>query len=92
MQIGVARLQVSMYATSLKEKRSYLRPIKDKVRNDFNISIAEVALQEQWQNSELGLAMITFDRDFFQKTVHKIIAMIERKGEMEVTGYDIDYC
>lgn len=81
-----------MYATSLKEKRSYLRPIKDKVRNDFNISIAEVALQEQWQNSELGLAMITFDRDFFQKTVHKIIAMIERKGEMEVTGYDIDYC
>ncbi|MGH7473518.1 MAG: DUF503 domain-containing protein, partial [Candidatus Methylomirabilales bacterium] len=42
MVVGTCQLELRMpHTSSLKEKRQILRSIKDRVRNRFNVSIAE---------------------------------------------------
>lgn len=45
-------------AQSLKEKRSYLRPLVDGLRNRFEVSVAETDHADAWQRSELGVALV----------------------------------
>ena len=45
-------------AQSLKDKRSYLRPLVDGLRNRFEVSVAETEHSDSWQRSELGIALV----------------------------------
>ena len=44
--------------TSLKEKRGRIKPLMSRLRRDFNISVAEMDLQDRWQEAVIGCAMI----------------------------------
>jgi len=50
MVVGVLRLMIYIPEShSLKEKRGVLQRIKNRVRNEFNVSIAECGDQDLWQ-------------------------------------------
>ena len=51
-------------AHSLKQKRSVLKRVKDRLRNRFNISVSEVAAQDVWQSATLGVAMVGSDKKY----------------------------
>jgi hypothetical protein len=42
-------------AHSLKDKRQVVRSLKDRLRNSFNISIAEIDVTDLWQRATLGV-------------------------------------
>lgn len=44
---------------SLKEKRSVVRPILDGAHRRFAVAVAEVAYQDSWQRSVLGMAAVS---------------------------------
>ena len=46
---------------SLKEKRGVLRSISRRLRNRFNVAVAEVDAQDKWQIAVLGLAAVGSD-------------------------------
>ncbi|NIV98638.1 DUF503 family protein, partial [Candidatus Saccharibacteria bacterium] len=50
----IAVLKVDLYlhgAASLKDKRTIVRGIKDRLNKKFNISLAEIDFQDKWQRA-----------------------------------------
>ena len=60
MIVGSLRVRLLVRESqSLKDKRQVVRSIKDRLRNDFNVSVAEVDAQDHRQLVVLGLAMVS---------------------------------
>jgi len=63
MIIGVIAWELEIYgAQSLKEKRSVVKALKDKLHARFNISVAETAHQDVWQRAELTACVVSSER------------------------------
>jgi uncharacterized protein YlxP (DUF503 family) len=60
MIVGSLRVRLLLRESrSLKDKRQVVRSVKDRLRNRFNISIAEVEAQDHRQLVILGIAMVS---------------------------------
>lgn len=60
--IGVLTIHLHLPAcSSLKEKRGRVRPLLARLRREFNVSAAEMDLQDQWQEAVLACAMVGND-------------------------------
>ena len=63
MVIGVRSWELHILgAHSLKEKRSVLKGLKDRLHNQFNVSVAETAHHDVWQRAELTACVVATDR------------------------------
>jgi len=47
---------------SLKDKRTIVKSLKDRLHNRFNVSVAETAHQDLWQRAELTASVVSTDR------------------------------
>ena len=63
---------------SLKEKRSVVKPLIHRVQRDFNISIAEIGLHDQWQECFLVCTTASNNTAHTQIVLHKILNRIEK--------------
>ncbi len=52
---------------SLKAKRQVLLSLKDRLRDKFNVSIAEVGDQDLWQKAVLGMACVANEGAYVNK-------------------------
>jgi len=64
--------------SSLKEKRSQLKPLLSRLKREFNVSVAELDLQDSWQDALIGCAALSNDAAHVQRSLQKIIPWIER--------------
>jgi uncharacterized protein YlxP (DUF503 family) len=71
----------------LKEKRAFLRPLKARLRGDFEISAAEVAHQDLLQRAALGVAAVGSDREALEPLLQKVMTYVE--GYAEENGAEI---
>ncbi len=63
MVIGVRSFELHLAgAHSLKDKRSVLKSVKDRLHNEFNVSVAETGRQDVWQSAELTVCLVSADR------------------------------
>jgi uncharacterized protein YlxP (DUF503 family) len=76
---------------SLKEKRMVLRSLKDRLREHYNVSVAEVEHQDLWQRATLGIVGISSGREALEQTFAAIQAEVERRAPGEVLGCDVEY-
>jgi uncharacterized protein YlxP (DUF503 family) len=91
MIIGVLRIRALLRgAHSLKDKRSVLRSVKDRVRHAFNVSIAEVDAQDVWQTIEWGVAAVGTDTPSVQSALSDVLNLIRRHPDLELTDHDIE--
>lgn len=84
----VFTLEVTLHAPyvhSLKEKRMILRSIIAKLRNTFNISVAEIAEQDIHQILVLGIAGVTNEKAQADSVMDHILLYIEENAEAEIT-------
>ncbi len=91
MFVGVG--QVELYipdSGSLKSKRFVLKSIKTKIRNKFNVSIAEIENNDKWQRSSLGLAVVSNDRKIVDSTLSQAFNFIENDFRVEVIDHSIE--
>ena len=73
MFVGVLRLTLHLPDPgSLKSKRHLLRSAIDRVKAKFNVSIAEVAENDLWQRSVVGVAAVGNDRAFVNEALDKV--------------------
>lgn len=85
MVIGTDK--VYLYADwvhSLKEKRAIVKSITDKVKNRFNISIAEVDNLDMHKSIVLGLACVSNSAKHSDNCIQKVIEYIEQNTEAVV--------
>ena len=73
MFVGVLRLTLYLpQPGSLKSKRHLLRSAIDRVKAKYNVSIAEVAENDLWQRSVVGVASVANDHAFVNETLDKV--------------------
>ena len=85
MVVGIMSLRLMIPgARSLKDKRSALRSIKDRLRSKFNVSVAEVNHQEYWQTAVLGVCAVGTDRPFVEGLLDAVIAMVRANHRVEI--------
>ncbi len=77
MFIGILRLTLFLPDPgSLKSKRHLLRSAIDRVKARFNVSIAEVADNDLWQRSVVGVASVGNDHAFLNETLDKVVDFV----------------
>ena len=70
MPIAYLTLELRIEAAhSLKDKRQVLRSVKDRLRNSFNISVAEIDPTDLWQRATLGVVSISHSRDYLEAQI-----------------------
>ena len=61
-------------ARSLKEKRSVIKSLKDRMHNEFNVSVAETGRHDVWQTAELTACLVATDR----RQAESVLAAVDR--------------
>ncbi len=93
MFVGVLRLTLHLPDPgSLKSKRHLLRSAIDRVKAKFNVSIAEVAENDLWQKSVVGVAAVGNDHAFVNEALDKVADFVASMhgGQIQVTARDIE--
>ena len=73
MPIAYLTLELRIEAAhSLKDKRQVLRSVKDRLRNNFNIAIAEIEATDLWQRATLGVVSISDSRDYLDGLMRNV--------------------
>jgi uncharacterized protein YlxP (DUF503 family) len=69
---------------SLKDKRQVLLSIKDRLREKFNLSVAEVDGQDLWQKAVLGLACVANERRYVNQVCDQALNLIRNVPAVEI--------
>lgn len=88
MIIGTCKIYFrATWVTSLKDKRMILKSIISKVKHRFNVSIAEIEMQDAHHNGVIGFACVTTSTHHADEIIQNVINFIESNIEAEI--YDI---
>ena len=72
-------------ARSLKDKRSAVRSLKDRLRSRFNASVAEVAYQDKWQRAVIAACILGNDRKHLESDMSKVRQLCEEAHSVQIT-------
>jgi uncharacterized protein YlxP (DUF503 family) len=90
MVVGLLHLELHLPAShSLKEKRSVVNRVKERVRTRFNASVAEVDHQDLWQRAALGVAVVSGEPGGLDRVLRDILSCVEREDRLQVLDYQI---
>ncbi len=91
MNIGAMRIEMHIAeSASLKDKRRVLSRLKDRIKNRFNVSIAEIEEMDKWQTAVLGIAAVSNDKRHLSKCLDGIISFIEDEKKVMVVDYSVE--
>ena len=77
-------------ARSLKEKRSIVKGMKDRLRARFNCSVAEVAFQDVWTRFRLAVCVVSGDGRFANTQLNEIARFAAACRGAELADYRIE--
>jgi uncharacterized protein YlxP (DUF503 family) len=91
MTIGFCRLELFLPdSESLKHKRGILKGLSARVRNKFNVSVAEVADNDVWQKAVLGVAVVANDSRYANQILSKVVSLVESDPRLQVADYSLE--
>ena len=91
MIVGAAAIEIHVHGSqSLKSKRGVVRSIAQRVRNRFNISVAEVGGQGTWQLAVIGLTTVGSDRRVIRSVLERALVFVEELHLAEVLRSDME--
>lgn len=73
--IGVLTLEIHVeYSHSLKEKRHVVKSLKDRLRDKFNVAVAEIDHLDSWQNAVVAAVTVSNDRVHAEQVLQAVEA------------------
>ena len=91
MIVGTLRVRLLIReARTLKDKRQVVKSIKDRLRNGFNVSIAEVAAMDNRQLAELGVAMVGNESRPIKVALGQIVEALRIHPIAELLDYELE--
>lgn len=80
MIIGTLEIDIRLFScNSLKDKRRVLKSLIFRIRNNFNVSVAEVGNHTFWQRAKLGIAFLSSDTSYSNKVLDKIMEFLKKE-------------
>ena len=64
-------------STNLKEKRQVARSLTTRLRNQFNVAVAEVDHNDLWQRLTIGVCCVSNDTAHAQEMLSKVVSFVE---------------
>jgi uncharacterized protein len=78
MMVGILTVYLHLPGcTSLKEKRSRLKPLLARLHREFNISVAEIDRQDAWQEAVIACALVSNQDGHIQRSLQTVVNWIE---------------
>jgi hypothetical protein len=91
MVVGVGTITFRLHdCHSLKGKRRVIKTIINKIRNNFNASVAEVDFNDIHQKAKIGIALAGSDRQLINSKLDKIINLADAIGLAEIIDTNIE--
>ncbi|MCH7884048.1 MAG: DUF503 domain-containing protein [Planctomycetes bacterium] len=92
MIVGVLTVDLAIFeAQSLKDKRRVIQGLKQKLRNRFNVSVAEVEYANAAKRSRLGIVMVTGESRPLHSQLDKIVEMVRRTNGLTLVDYSREW-
>jgi len=91
MIVGTLRVRLLLrQARSLKDKRQVVKSIKDRLRNGFNVSVAEVEEQDNRQLAVLGIAMVSNEAHHLKTALGQIVQALRVHPVAEFLDHEME--
>jgi hypothetical protein len=92
MVIGVCTLELSIpSANSLKDKRSVVKSVATRLRNEFNIAVAEVDQLDSWRAATIAAVTVSGDKDYAHGLLTRVALWVEHtRLDCELVDYEIE--
>lgn len=92
MNVGVCKVRLRLPENeTLKGKRQTLKSITERVKNRFNVSIAEVDDHDLWQIVTLGITCVSTSSQHANEVLSKVVAFIEKcRFDVEMLDYEVE--
>lgn len=85
MNVGVLRVDIRLFdVSSLKEKRSIVKHLLNFIRKKYNVSASEIGKMDSTRFMEIGIAMVSNDKNVIHNTFENIIDYIEINEGLEI--------
>ena len=79
MPVGLLTLELHLpEAQSLKDKRQVLRSLKDRLRQHFNVAVAELDYEDTWQRSVVGVVTLANEEQYVEEALQKVLAEADK--------------
>jgi uncharacterized protein len=76
----IATLTIHLHipgCSSLKEKRGMIKPLISRLHREFNISVAEMGLQDKWQEAVIVCAMVGNEPGHLESALQNVARWVE---------------
>jgi uncharacterized protein len=76
----IATLTIHLHipgCSSLKEKRGRIKPLISRLHREFNVSVAEMDLQDMWQEAVIVCAMVGNDYRQLESALQTVARWLE---------------
>jgi uncharacterized protein YlxP (DUF503 family) len=78
MSLGLLTVHLSIPGcTSLKEKRSRLKPLLARLHREFNVSAAEIDHLDAWQEAIIACALVSNDPNHTRRVLQQVVDWLE---------------
>lgn len=79
MPVGLLTLELHISeAQSLKDKRQVLRSLKERLRANFNVAVAELDFEDTWQRSVVGVVTLSNEEGHVEEALQKVLTEADR--------------
>ncbi len=91
MVVGTCTIELHLPENhSLKGKRRIIRSLRDRLRNNFNVSVAEIEHQQLWQRATLGIACVSNDSKKVDQLLNRVVNFVEQQHVAVITNYNME--
>jgi uncharacterized protein len=92
VNVGICKIKLRLPDNlSLKGKRQVVRSVTARLKNKFNVSVAEVEDNDLWQLATIGISFVSNDRRFTNEVLSKAVEMVvSSQGDFEFLDYEIE--
>jgi len=89
--VGILDIKLAIReARSLKDKRRIVSSLKDRLRNSFNVSVAEVEGQDLIQSAEIAVVQVSGDARYVRGALEQVVQAVRRLRDAQLTDYSIE--
>jgi uncharacterized protein len=92
MNVGICKIKLRLPDNlSLKGKRQVVKSVTARLKNKFNVSVAEVEDNDLWQLATIGIGFVSNDQRFTNEVLSKAVDMVVNShGDFEFLDYEIE--
>jgi uncharacterized protein len=92
VNVGICKVRLRLPDNlSLKGKRQIVKSLTARLKNKFDVSVAEVEDNDLWQLATIGICFVSNDNRFTNEVLSKTVDfVVGNQGDFEMLDYEIE--